>query len=90
MLLKGGISNATAGSVEFVEADLLSDKGWEESCKDCAYVLHVANPLLMEIPKDPDDVIKPAKKGTLRVLKAAKAAGSVERVVVTSSISAIS
>jgi nucleoside-diphosphate-sugar epimerase len=40
-------------------------------------------------PKDPDELIVPARDGTLRVLRAALDAG-VERVVVTSSVAAIS
>ncbi|MCL2516705.1 MAG: NAD-dependent epimerase/dehydratase family protein, partial [Microbacteriaceae bacterium] len=39
-------------------------------------------------PKDPDELITPAREGTLRVLRAALAAG-VKRVVVTSSFAAI-
>jgi dihydroflavonol-4-reductase len=41
-------------------------------------------------PKDENDLIRPAVDGTLRVLKAAKASGTVKRVVVTSSAAAIS
>lgn len=90
MLQYGGVSQKQADTVEFVEADLHEDNNWMHACKDCRYVLHVASPLLLEVPKDPDDVIKPAREGTLRVLRAAKAAGSVRRVVLTSSMAAIS
>ena len=50
--------------------------------------MHVASPFIMEEPKDPNDLIKPAKEGTLRVLKFAKEA-KVQRVVITSSIAAM-
>src|SRR5262249_59227180 len=40
-------------------------------------------------PKDPDELIVPARDGTLRVLRASLAAG-VERIVITSSVAAIS
>lgn len=90
MLLNGCASQEQADGVEFVAVDLTSDSGWQEACKDCAYVIHVASPLLLEVPKNADDVIKPAKEGTLRVLKAAKRSGSVKRVVLTSSFNAIS
>lgn len=42
----------------------------------------------MAAPKSADDLIRPAREGALRVLRAAKAAG-VERVVLTSSCAAI-
>ncbi len=69
-------------------ADLLSDDGWPEAIAGCDYVLHVASPFPPVQPKDPDELIVPAREGTLRVLRAALDAG-VERVVVTSSVAAI-
>src|SRR5215217_4767187 len=76
------------GGVSFVEADLLSDRGWQEAMAGASYVIHAASPFPSSLPKDEDDLIKPAREGTQRVLRAAKAAG-VKRVVVTSSIAAI-
>jgi dihydroflavonol-4-reductase len=70
-------------------ADLLSDEGWVDAVQGCDYVLHVASPFPPAQPKDPDELIVPAREGTLRVLKASLDAG-VERVVVTSSVAAIS
>ena len=70
-------------------ADLLDDAGWAEAAEGCAYVLHVASPFPPEQPKDPDELIVPARDGTLRVLRASLGAG-VERIVVTSSVAAIS
>jgi nucleoside-diphosphate-sugar epimerase len=69
-------------------ADLLSDAGWEEATQGCTYVLHVASPFPPVQPKDPAELIVPARDGTLRVLRASLDAG-VERVVVTSSVAAI-
>jgi nucleoside-diphosphate-sugar epimerase len=74
--------------VEVVVADLVSDEGWPRATAQCRYVLHVASPVPLTMPRDADDVITPARDGTLRVLSAARDAG-VERVVVTSSIAAI-
>ncbi|MCU4182123.1 SDR family oxidoreductase [Bosea sp. BH3] len=71
-----------------VVADLERDEGWEEAASGCAYVLHLASPLLAVAPKDEDDLIRPAREGTLRVLRAAHRAG-VKRVVLTSSFAAI-
>jgi dihydroflavonol-4-reductase len=72
----------------FFAADLNSDDGWEQAVQGCDYVLHVASPFPLAQPKDPDELIVPAREGTLRVLKAALDAG-VGRVVVTSSVAAV-
>jgi dihydroflavonol-4-reductase len=69
-------------------ADLMRDDGWPEAVEGCDYVLHVASPFPPKQPKDPDELIQPAREGTLRVLRAGLDAG-VKRIVVTSSIAAI-
>src|SRR5450755_3285134 len=69
-------------------ADLMSDRGWAEAVAGCRYVLHVASPFPPVQPKDPDELIVPARDGALRVLRAALDAG-VERVVLTSALAAI-
>jgi nucleoside-diphosphate-sugar epimerase len=69
-------------------ADLRSDTGWEEAVGGCDHVLHVASPFPLVQPKDPDELIVPAREGTLRVLRAALAAGA-SRIVVTSSVAAV-
>lgn len=74
--------------LEFVQADLLKDTGWDAAVRGCKYVLHVASPIPPAIPKNEDDLIIPAREGTLRVLRAA-ADGGVKRVVLTSSVASI-
>ena len=69
-------------------ADLTSDEGWPEAVAGCDYVLHVASPFPPKQPKDPDELIVPAREGTRRVVRASLDAG-VKRVVVTSSVAAI-
>jgi dihydroflavonol-4-reductase len=69
-------------------ADLTSDDGWAQAADGCRYVLHVASPFPPVQPKDPDELIVPARDGALRVLRAALDAGA-ERVVMTSSVAAI-
>jgi dihydroflavonol-4-reductase len=69
-------------------ADLTSDAGWPEAVAGCRYVLHVASPFPPVQPKDPDELIVPARDGALRVLRTALDAGA-ERVVMTSSVAAI-
>lgn len=74
--------------LEVRAANLLEDEGWETAATGCDHVLHVASPFPPSQPKDPDELIVPARDGTLRVLRAALGAGA-ERVVVTSSVAAI-
>lgn len=78
-----------AKQLEIVEADLTRDEGWADAMRGCTYVLHVASPFPSQTPEHEDELIRPAKEGTLRVLKAASDAG-VERVVLTSSLAAVS
>ncbi|BDC51744.1 dihydroflavonol-4-reductase [Bryobacterales bacterium F-183] len=75
--------------VEAVVADLAHDAGWQSAVQGCDYVLHVASPFPASVPKHEDDLIVPAREGTLRVLRAARDSGTVRRVVVTSSFAAI-
>ena len=100
--VRGSVRNAAKGDaiaavlgqhgdisrLEFVEADLGSDQGWPEAVKGCDCVAHLASPFPLAQPKDENDLIRPAVEGTLRVLKAAKAAG-VKRFVQTSSMVAV-
>jgi len=69
--------------LEFVRADLLADDGWDRAVEGCAYVMHVASPMMVR------DNVRPAREGVMRVLKASARAG-VRRVVVTSSSAAAS
>ncbi|MGY3451253.1 SDR family oxidoreductase [Bradyrhizobium sp. USDA 4353] len=86
MLQRGGASDAAA--VSFHAADLTRDDGWTAAAEGCDYVLHIASPLPDYVPKDENELIVPARDGTLRVLRAARDAG-VKRVVLTSSFSAV-
>jgi nucleoside-diphosphate-sugar epimerase len=69
-------------------ADLLSDEGWAEANAGCDAVAHVASPFPLDVPKNADDLIIPARDGTLRALEFAYKAG-VKRFVQTSSAAAI-
>ena len=69
-------------------ADLNADAGWAEAVAGCSHVAHLASPLPAGVPKQADELILPARDGTLRVLRAARDAG-VQRVVMTSSVAAV-
>jgi dihydroflavonol-4-reductase len=83
---RGGIDPRAA--LSFVEAELTDAEGWDAAMEGARYVLHVASPIPSSMPKHPDDLIVPAREGTLKVMRAASRA-SVERVVQTSSSTAI-
>lgn len=72
--------------LQFVNADLRSDDGWDQAVAGCEYVLHVASPLTAT--RDEQRVIRPAVDGVRRVLRASRDAG-VRRVVYTSSCGAV-
>lgn len=79
-------SGTDDAGLEVVTADLMADDGWPGAVAGCADIYHVASPMIQ--PKDPDEVIAPAREGTLRVLRAARDAGA-RRVVLTSSFAAV-
>lgn len=78
-----------AGALEFVEADLIDTAGWPAAVEGCDGVFHVASPVPVQQPKDANEVIKPAREGTINVLSAAKEA-NIRRVVLTSSVATVS
>ncbi|MFT4154862.1 SDR family oxidoreductase [Parafilimonas sp.] len=86
MLKNGNIQSFN--NISFAETDLLDDRNWDEAANGCNYALHIASPIHLAIPKDENEMIKPAVNGTLRVLKAARDAG-VKRVVMTSNFGAV-
>src|SRR5579875_3374081 len=59
MLLEGGCDAGDA--LEFLAADLESDKGWAEAVAGCDYVLHVASPFPATVPRHEDALIRPAR-----------------------------
>lgn len=86
--VRGTARRPVDGLDDVVTADLAADDGWAEAVAGCDYVMHVASPFPVDVPKSDDELVRPAVDGTLRVLRAAADAG-VKRVVLTSSIAAI-
>jgi nucleoside-diphosphate-sugar epimerase len=85
------LKSIDSSALELVEADLLLPETWVTAVAGCTYVLHVASPFPASIPKDADDIIRPAVDGTLNVFRAIAndPARTVRRVVLTSSIAAL-
>ncbi|TPW73014.1 NAD-dependent epimerase/dehydratase family protein [Schumannella sp. 10F1B-5-1] len=87
-LAAAGLSDADGARLSFVAADLLDDAGWAEAVAGAPTIIHVASPVHLENMTDEDDVIRPAREGTLRVLRAARDAGA-RRVVLTGAFHAV-
>lgn len=84
-LLRAG---ASIERLSVVVADLTADAGWADATRGCDYVWHVASPFPPGVPRHEDELIIPARDGTMRVMRAARDAG-VRRVVLTSSFAAV-
>lgn len=76
------------GKLEFLIVDLVKDEGWLFAVQGCDFVIHTASPYPAENPKDENELLIPARDGTLRVFKFAQMEG-VKRVVMLSTIGAI-
>lgn len=81
-------AGADVSRLEFVALDLLRDEGWDQAMQDVRFLQHTASPFVLETPRDPDELIRPAVDGTRRAIQAALKS-QVERIVLTSSIAAI-
>ena len=77
-----------ADGFEPVALSLTSDDGWDAAMEGVDVLMHTASPFPLEQPKDENEVIGPAVDGARRALEAAARAG-VKRVILTSSIVAI-
>ena len=89
--VRAGIAQAggDVGRLETVVLDLTDDHGWREAARGCRYLVHVASPISVRPPEQRSDMVTPAVEGTSRAIAAALEAG-VERVVLTSSVAAVS
>ena len=78
-----------ADRLELVNADLTDESSFVGAVAGCEYVMHVASPYVLTVEDAQRDLVDPAVKGTRGVLQACHEAGSVKRVVLTSSMAAI-
>jgi len=72
--------------------DFLAAGAFDEAVKGVKYIIHIASPLPTGVGEGADFekvLIEPAVRGTIGVYEAAQKAGTVERIVVTSSTLAI-
>lgn len=78
-----------AERLELVEADLLTEGAFDAAVAGCEYVMHTASPYTLDAKDPQKDLVDPAVKGTRNVLSSCQRAGTVRRVVLTSSMAAI-
>lgn len=75
--------------IQLFEADLLDAAAYDAPITGCETVIHTASPYILDA-KDPQrDLVDPAVQGTVNVLAACHRVGGVRRVVLTSSMAAI-
>ncbi len=70
------------------KGQLLEEGSFDEALQGCDACIHTASPYVMDVKDPQKDLVDPAVEGTRNVLNAALKAG-VSRVVVTSSMAAI-
>jgi dihydroflavonol-4-reductase len=79
-----------AERLTLLTADLLEPGAFDEAVDGCVGVLHTASPYVVHANDPQRDLVDPALQGTRNVLESVAEAGSVQRVVLTSSLAAIS
>jgi len=80
---------AFTGTIDIVHADLVRAEDWRGAVDACDVVVHTASPYALDVTDAQRDLVDPAVNGTLNVLRACAAAPTVTRVVLTSSMAAI-
>jgi len=78
-----------AASLSLFEADLLAEGAFDAAVAGAGVVLHMASPYSLEAEDPRRDLLDPAVKGTINVLAACARTPSVKRVVLTSSMAAV-
>lgn len=77
-------------ALELVRGDLEDPGSFEAALRGCEHVIHTASAVVLTA-KDPQrEIVDVAVEGAKNVIRAAKASGTVRRVVVTSSVAAVS
>ncbi|KAJ9158825.1 hypothetical protein P3X46_024371 [Hevea brasiliensis] len=71
------------------KADLLGEGSFDSAIYGCEGVFHAASPVLFSATDPQAELIDPAVKGTLNVLKSCKKVQFIKRVVITSSMATV-
>lgn len=72
------------------EADLTTPNAYDSAMEGCTYAIHCASPYSTDSSGDPyETYVRPAVEGTKSFLESVKKAGTIRRVIVTSSCAAV-
>lgn len=83
------IKERVGNLLEVWEADLLQPHSFDEVMRGAGAVIHLASPFKLNVRNAEKNLLQPAVNGTAEVLEAATRAGSVKRIILTSSVAAV-
>jgi len=83
------LAKSAKGSLRLFEADLLHEGAYHQAMEGCSVVIHTASPYKLNVKSPQQDLVDPARKGTLNVLNTVNEVAAVQRVVLTSSVAAV-
>ncbi|KAH6824551.1 Rossmann-fold superfamily protein [Perilla frutescens var. hirtella] len=75
--------------LELFEGDLMEEGSFDSVIDGCDGVFHTASPVIVASANPQEEIIEPAVKGSVNVLRSCSKAASVRRVVLTSSTAAV-
>ncbi|XP_068342757.1 cinnamoyl-CoA reductase CAD2-like [Pyrus communis] len=75
--------------LQLFKADLLEEGSFDSLVEGCEGVFHTASPFYHNVSDPQAELIDPALKGTLNVLRSCAKVPSIKRVVITSSMAAV-
>jgi len=75
--------------LQLFKADLLEEGSFDSAVDGCQGVFHTASPVIFTASDPQSQLIDPAVKGTLNVLRSCAKVPSIKRVIVTSSMASV-